>query len=245
MSNSVGIGIETLSDAEIQLLAAELSALAYEDEAMIKDEIKNFSSQGCQVHFFRGTHVFGFVAKLRGVAFIVFRGSQTIGDWINNFDCRTVNTFCGNIHRGFANALNSISRDTLHRIVATFDQPYKLYLAGHSRGGSLAVLAAAVLQHNGYEPTAIFTFGSPKVGGKQFIEWWDTNMKAEFFRYVNNLDPVPYLPPSSFEDFFFLSLSVLKMVVNNFIWAIVSPFRLLDRARRILFRSCGQPKEPM
>ena len=43
-----------------------------------------------------------------------------------------------------------------------------------------------------YQPEELFTFGSPRVGGKHFIK----NVKSPHYRFMNNNDIVCRIPPA-------------------------------------------------
>ena len=43
-----------------------------------------------------------------------------------------------------------------------------------------------------YQPEELFTFGSPRVGGKHFIK----NIKCDHYRFMNNNDIVCRIPPA-------------------------------------------------
>ena len=194
-------------------LAARLSALAYHNEEIIRAEMPSIGANSDDVHFLYGANIFGFIVKFPEFAFIVFRGSQTLGDWINNFDIRVIRTFCGHIHYGFAKSLDSIPRDSIEKIIATFKKPSKLYITGHSRGGALAFLTGAILIKSGYRPTAIYTFGAPKFGLASFRDWWKVNgSDVQTFCFTNKDDPVPHLPPGP-EDIPHVAKLLLKIIV--------------------------------
>jgi hypothetical protein len=75
---------------------------------------------------------------------------------------------------------------------------YRIYTAGHSLGGALAMLSAQLLlSHDikGYQDAlSICTFGAPRTGNNGFAEWFND---VEVVRYVNSEDIVPTLPPST------------------------------------------------
>lgn len=67
----------------------------------------------------------------------------------------------------------------------------KLTITGHSKGGSLAVLAGWLLR--ALKPTVV-TFGAPRVGDSYFSAAWVTSGPAVCASYVNPHDLVPKLP---------------------------------------------------
>ena len=101
--------INVPGSAENLQFAAELSGLAYKKEADIRLGIAKLGGDPERLHFFHGKNLFGFVAKFSDFAFIAFRGTQALGDWKDNMDFRTVHTFCGDVHYGFASCLDSLS----------------------------------------------------------------------------------------------------------------------------------------
>ena len=75
-------------------------------------------------------------------------------------------------------------------------RPFRLHIAGHSLGGALATLAAVDLMQRGWQVAAVVTFGSPKVGQRQFRELYQQLQLSKCtVRFVNQADLVPCAPP--------------------------------------------------
>ncbi|WP_437311956.1 lipase family protein [Sorangium sp. So ce388] len=88
----------------------------------------------------------------------------------------------------------------------------KLYITGHSLGGALAALAAALLFG---EQTPIFTnlgqyrdslagvytFGQPMVGDRFFADWGEKKFGSKCFRMVYKNDFVARMPPRTMGNF--------------------------------------------
>jgi Lipase (class 3) len=76
-----------------------------------------------------------------------------------------------------------------------------LYVTGHSLGGALAVLFAALLHedpvHNPLRDVlrGVYTFGQPMVGDADFARYAQRRFGEKVFRYVYGRDIVPRLPP--------------------------------------------------
>jgi len=90
----------------------------------------------------------------------------------------------GLVHRGFDQALESVwpgVEAALSRI------PCPVFYTGHSLGAALATLAAARRA-----PAALYTFGSPRVGDRAFIE---SLRHVPAFRVVDDIDGVTRMPP--------------------------------------------------
>ncbi len=62
----------------------------------------------------------------------------------------------------------------------------------------LAVLAAALFKMLlGVDVSAVYTYGQPRVGDKIFSSAYDLVLGNATFRYVNDLDLVPHVPPEN------------------------------------------------
>jgi triacylglycerol lipase len=101
----------------------------------------------------------------------------------------------GHIHRGFKQALDVVWDDIVdhcnshvlitHALKRNTER--RLFLTGHSLGAALATIAATRL---GNSETQGYTFGSPRVGDKEFAD----NFCPEFYRFRNNNDIVTRHP---------------------------------------------------
>ena len=150
----------------------------------------------------RGFSTQGFVARRREVVVLAFRGSEPINadDWLSNVNChqRAVENVPGLLHGGFANDLDEVTKEMLSAVgdLAKGEEA-RLFLTGHSLGGALAVLAAALLHFGPRQRIAgVFTYGQPRLGDPAFSTAFDQALGAVTFRYVNDLDVVPHVPPT-------------------------------------------------
>lgn len=76
-------------------------------------------------------------------------------------------------------------------------QAEHVWITGHSLGGALAVLAAARLKLQGIAPH-VYTFGQPRVAFGEFADRFDAELSGRLWRFVNQSDLVPRLPPGLF-----------------------------------------------
>jgi pimeloyl-ACP methyl ester carboxylesterase len=93
-----------------------------------------------------------------------------------------------NLHRGFASA----AKEVLPAIEAELRKEDPVYLAGHSLGGSIAVVLALHLRQRGFTVKCV-TFGQPKVTDTKGAA------KAEgldLLRFIHGSDPVAMVPPA-------------------------------------------------
>lgn len=136
---------------------------------------------------------------------IIFRGSETKGglrnakkDWLlTDAKCKMykVDTFNNSyVHEGFWNSYRSIE-DTLLKTIALHNpNDKKIFITGHSLGGALSVLAAANLYQHNIKPYGVYIFANPRVGTDLFADFYNS-LHIPTYRYVNENDLVPMLPP--------------------------------------------------
>lgn len=135
-------------------------------------------------------------ASGHGATFIAFSGTDPlkIEDWITNF---TAVPSANGLHTGFENAIATVW-PLLKLVMSDGDKAdQRLIFAGHSLGGALAMVAAErVLRELGMASTAVYTFGSPRVGGAAFFDNYTPGLGERTFRLINGTDIVPTVPPS-------------------------------------------------
>lgn len=110
-------------------------------------------------------------------------------------DCRLTPTAPWPSHEGFQNALNAIWPDIPARIEARrtgSERP--IFFTGHSLGGALAVLAADKPARADVMPAAIYTFGMPRAGNRDFAAIYNARLGERTFRLVHGGDIVACIP---------------------------------------------------
>lgn len=140
------------------------------------------------------TDGFAFMAESPDLAVLSFRGTQSKKNWNTNFQAWLVhpeNTIAKlRVHEGFHRAFKELAdaglADKIAAVERVADRP--LFITGHSLGGALAQIAAAVFGSD--KVAACYTFGSPRVGNAYFDLW----VKPPSYRVVNNADLVPQVP---------------------------------------------------
>lgn len=181
--------------------AAELSKAVYDDNIVCDAFFEDNDTD---------TQAAGIVGP--GSITIVFRGTESIQDWLQDAKFRkekfeipksTVSNTSvftrgesthwnwGRVHRGFLASIDSV----WPQIREFLRQKYTgqaIFLCGHSLGAALAQLLAAWLSANGYNVKAVYTFGSPRVGNRKFARMFD--QKVRHYRFVNNNDVVTRVP---------------------------------------------------
>jgi hypothetical protein len=135
---------------------------------------------------------------------LAFRGTKTPKDWITDLTATAIpfnSVFpgaraLGDIHGGFGYCL----ADALQRLMLPLsrrDRSKPLLISGHSLGGALAALAGACFEATTAPVppiAAIYTFGQPRVGLRNFCDDCDQTLSGKLVRFVNKKDIVPRVP---------------------------------------------------
>jgi len=189
--SSVTTPIAEMSFLRQALLFAELSMIAYNDqaEATVAAAMAGFTDtafydrNGAQAFRFRNDHD----------CVITCRGTEP-HEW-NDIRAdanatRVLAETVGKVHRGFKGEVDDLW-PMLETALMTNEQP--LWFAGHSLGGAMATISAGrcFLSHIPSIPEALFSYGSPRVGDKRYINY----VSIEHYRFVNNNDIVTRVPP--------------------------------------------------
>ena len=138
------------------------------------------------------------VAAGRGATILSFAGTDPISlaNWISDFNFRTTP---GGTADGFRQAFDAVQDKVLVLLRARPDAAAPLFVTGHSLGGALAVVAAHVLQAQGLDVAAVYTYGMPRPGDAAFAgQAYDPLLGSRTYRMVHGNDIVPTVAPSAF-----------------------------------------------
>lgn len=195
---------ETHFSIESAHALAQCSALTYLDTEHIQDIAHNqwgFS----QAEVFDRKHARGVVLAKDDCIVVAFRGSHKWEDFLNSalvwpMD-KGLKKFMEKmpVHDGVLKYLNAKSgeEDTLWEAIDASCKSYqathpqaRIYLTGHSLGGSIAMLASERLVDAGEAEriAGMYTFGQPRTGEAGFAAKIDTALKDRYFRVVNHND---------------------------------------------------------
>ena len=168
---------------------------------------------------------------------VAFRGTQPNSalDWLQDAAVffERVDGVPGRIHTGFhvgatnlyepvkatlldmlAEAVEESSNESSSCIAGGLEQPLpRIFLTGHSKGGSLASITAALMLADPDIKNAdyVATFAAARVGDHVFQSYFNRHIRQR--TYENYLDIVPFLPPGK-EDYEAMSPE-LKQKVNE------------------------------
>jgi len=194
-------------DAQTALSLAVLCDLAYADADVVHASAARLGFHHCQfVHVRKARDIDTqcFIAADDRDVVVVFRGSDDPNDWFANFQAvRDPGPLQQTkAHEGFQDALfPSVIRVT-NQIDTMRDRQQRIWVTGHSLGGALCSLYAAMMFEAGYTVYGIYTFASPRPGDDALATALDQLMKGKgsgpHHRVMNENDIVPHVPPEPF-----------------------------------------------
>ena len=170
--------------------------LAYLDEATIAPTVKGWGFSQFQFFDRKGTQAF--VCGNARTVVLAFRGTEPdkLIDWVSDVKVRREKGPVGKVHRGFKGALNRIWPAVSAYVSTIRTHNQKIWITGHSLGAALATLAAARMEIvDGVSVQGLYTFGHPRTGDEDFAVGCDAALPGRAYRFVNNNDVVPRLPP--------------------------------------------------
>ncbi|MBX3421719.1 MAG: lipase family protein [Pirellulaceae bacterium] len=183
--------ISDLTLLQQSLLFAELSQVAYglPDQITASSQAAGFQS----LDFLEQDNAQAYLLTTQYDCIVVFRGTEpeNLEDIRASSDAvLVIAETLGRVHRGFKREVDLLWQP-LEKLLKDNQKP--LWFCGHSLGGALAIISAGrcVLSPIPSNPKGLFSFGSPRVGNRKFINF----VKLNHYRWVNNNDIVTRLPP--------------------------------------------------
>lgn len=142
---------------------------------------------------------FGFLLvgreEYQGNAYILFRGSQYLADWLTNLNITLSKSSSGQaVHDGFNKAFQSMLPQ-IRSFVKELPPGTDVHCLGHSLGGALATITAEWIAKNTIHKPKLYTYGSPRVGLIGFADKCTHLLGSEnIFRVYHRTDIVPCIP---------------------------------------------------
>jgi triacylglycerol lipase len=189
------------------LALAHASNLAYEDDPnKILRQLQDwgFPADNCRVFSVNTAQVLA--AANDEMIIVAFRGTEPnkLADWL--VDAEIVqkpwrNYFgdpdLGRVHYGFVRNTSFVWEQLSQFVAKTRTNKQSLWIAGHSLGGAMALIAgAAFALPERQTVNGIYTFGQPRTGNRTFAVKCNRKFKPALFRVVNDQDIVPHVPPA-------------------------------------------------
>ena len=178
-------------DLSKAVLAAELSRLVYSNYTDVEIYLRENGYDHWAWFDVDGTQAFSCRKHKSTEIFITFRGTEPkqITDILADAKAwRKPSREKGLVHFGFAQALDKVYDKIVHWIDEQKLDDATITCTGHSLGAALATIMASRLDAN-----ELYTFGSPRVGNRDFVK----EMKKDgvkHYRFVNNNDVVTRIP---------------------------------------------------
>ncbi|MEM8669338.1 MAG: trypsin-like peptidase domain-containing protein [Planctomycetota bacterium] len=170
------------------------SHLAYDEKSEVESTARNlWEFETCE--FIRADNTECFVAATEDVVLVGFRGTEffSVADWLTDLNALSTSQPYGRVHRGFLAGFRLVDSQLRSLMDSLTGRP--VVLTGHSLGGALATIAAAEW-HGQYRISSIYTYGQPGVGKRSFHSFIQKHYANRFFRFVNDDDIVPKVPPT-------------------------------------------------
>ena len=204
-------------NTKLALSLAKASMLVYQDIKYVLEILELWCIKDIRDDFQyfnnREYDTQAFIFRTDECIVLAFRGSQEIRDWYTNFSTQlrkftirregqtTISSYKGKVHTGFFLGWTSIEKDVLAQIkhwqddLKSGESLPPLLVTGHSLGGALATMAAASLQDNNMDVAGLYTFGQPRAGDISFTRQLNNTLAGKVYRFINNNDVVPHVPP--------------------------------------------------
>jgi Lipase (class 3) len=189
-------------------ISARKSHLAYLNPEHMRTEMEG---KGEEIPIYlsgspkQDTQAYIWISESEGIVYVCFRGTESTQDILADIDVRREHMELESkeggvisVHRGFYRQYKAIRAEMMKYLEDRREAYRTIVFTGHSLGGAVATIAAAEcaerFKKEGKE-IECHTFGSPRVGNKNFVKWFNKNIEKNW-RVFNADDPVPLLPMS-------------------------------------------------
>lgn len=140
-----------------------------------------------------------FVGSTNDYVIVSFAGTSELIDYVTDltFASRpeTMSGIPGSVHIGFLNVLDRSWAKLLELVKKHSSEGKPVLLTGHSMGGAQAVISAARLAKLGFPVDSIYIYAVPRIGDETYANHIEKLFPNRIWRFVNNEDIVPRLPP--------------------------------------------------
>jgi len=179
---------------KIDYFFAECSALAYKASTVAKREYAKigfkshnyYSVEGAQCHMvWNDDHII-----------VAFRGTEPnkFSDISADLEITKEKSMSGEgyVHEGFKEEVDKLWKKLQSRFKRTIEDGHRtVWICGHSLGAAMATIFASRVEQVFDNSIKLYTYGSPRCGGKKFI---NSISNIPHKRFVNNNDIVTCVP---------------------------------------------------
>jgi triacylglycerol lipase len=142
-----------------------------------------------------------FIGATEDYVVVSFAGTSEWIDYLTDLTFaskpETVKGIPGHVHTGFLNVLDRSWAKVLQAVESKASHGKPVLLTGHSMGGAQAVISAVRLARLGYNVDSIYIYAVPRIGDETYAAHVEKIFPDRLWRFVNNEDLVPRLPPPS------------------------------------------------
>ena len=167
-------------------VCANICEYAYEDRATIENYLKEQNIKFKKMTFIEIENAQGYGITLPTYSMLAFRGTEpgSFKDILADIkawpaDSETI----GNVHAGFKGEVDKIW-PAVTKWLKNKNKKDNLIITGHSLGAAMATIITSRLVELGYKNVVLYTYGSPRVGDREWGKQFDN---IEAYRFVNNL----------------------------------------------------------
>lgn len=177
------------------LMCIDVCNAAYEDgdaaRQLVRQHVLDYDEFA---QFSVGTSQVTCIKNLDTEYVIAFRGTDDKEAML--LDLKTWQTSSetdGQVHYGFKKYVDDIEQNVLNWLesYSVLEQKKPIVVTGHSLGAAAATIFITRLKAMGYENLSLYTYGSPRVGDRNWAKQFDD---IEAYRFVNNNDIVCRVP---------------------------------------------------
>ena len=176
-----------------------LNETIQEVELTFQDKVRQILQRQHRIKIFSGIAL---TSKQHNI--LVFRGTQTQAEWLQNLDAKQVKYDApdskdyGAVHKGFLGLTRKLHPEPV-AIAKQLDPTIPCYITGHSLGAAVATLVAMEIAQKVpqlKDQIQLYTFAGPRVGSPKFVQA-HSQLIPNSYRIVNLTDSVPLVPPVS------------------------------------------------